>query len=176
MTSAALDHLAAASTHAERAPTVKPWLAIIQTTIHADSGDYTAAADSLHHAESVASQPTTNLPLLVDHGPAHHAAVTGHAHLQAGHHTQARAALTAALDQLLPNARRTRILVLTDLAMIELRVGNLADACRHAITAADLLRRTPYAAGATRLRAFRAAAERPIGPRALRVLDEHLAA
>jgi hypothetical protein len=60
--------------------------------------------------------------------------------------------------------------------MTELHAGNLTDACRHAITAADLLCRTPYATGTTRLRAFRAAAERPVGPRALRVLDEHLAA
>jgi transcriptional regulator with XRE-family HTH domain len=176
MTIAALDHLAAAFTHAERAPTVRPWLASIQATIHADSGNHTAAANALHHAESTAPQPTTTLPLLVDHGPAHHAAASGHAHLQAGHHTEARAALTAALDQLPPTARRTRILVLTDLAMAELHVGNLPDACRHAVTAADLLRRAPYATGATRLRAFRAAAERPIGPRALRALDEHLAA
>ena len=54
-------------------------------------------------------------------------------------------------------------------------MGNLPDACRHAITAADLLHRTPYATGTTRLRAFRTTAARPIGPRALRILDEHLA-
>jgi hypothetical protein len=60
--------------------------------------------------------------------------------------------------------------------MTELYAGNLSDACRHAITAAELLNRTAYATGATRLRAFRAAAARPISPRALRALDEHLAA
>jgi hypothetical protein len=61
--------------------------------------------------------------------------------------------------------------VLTDLAMAELHAGDLSNACRHAITAADLLRRTPYATGTTRLRTFRATAVRPMGPRAL---DEHL--
>lgn len=115
-------------------------------------------------------------PLLADHGPGHLTAVTGHVHLQAGNHTAARAALATALDQLPRTARRARILVLTDLATAELRAGNLPDACRHAITAADLLHRTSYAAGSTRLRAFRAAAARPIGPRALRALDAHLAA
>jgi hypothetical protein len=60
--------------------------------------------------------------------------------------------------------------------MAELYAGNLPDACHHAITAAGLLHRTPYATGTTRLRAFRAAAAHPIGPRALRVLDDHLAA
>jgi hypothetical protein len=59
--------------------------------------------------------------------------------------------------------------------MTELRAGRLPDACHHAITAAELLHRTPYATGTTRLRAFRTTAARPIGPRALRVLDEHLA-
>jgi transcriptional regulator with XRE-family HTH domain len=175
MTTAALDHLTAALTHAEHAPAIAPWLASIQATIHADSGDHTAAADALHRAEPATSRLATQLPLLADYGPAHLAAATGHAHLQAGHHPAARAALTAALDQLLPTARRARILVLIDLATAELRVGTLPDACRHAITAADLLYRTPYASGTTRLRAFRTAAARPIGPRALRALDEHLA-
>jgi transcriptional regulator with XRE-family HTH domain len=175
MTAAGLAHLAAALAHAECAPTIGTWLATIQATLYADSGDHTSAADALRRAESTTYQPATQPPLLVDHGPGHMAAATGHAHLQAAHHTEARAALTAALDQLPPTARRSRILTLTDLAMTELHAGNLSDACRHAITAADLLHHTPYATGATRLRAFRTTAARPIGPRTLRVLDEHLA-
>jgi transcriptional regulator with XRE-family HTH domain len=174
-TTAAIDHLDAARAHAERAPTVAPWLASIRATIHADSGDHTAAVDALHRAEPRPSQPATHSLFLLDYGPAHLAAAAGHVHLQAGHHTAARAALAAALDQLPPTARRARILALTDLATTELHAGNLPDACRHAITAANLLNRTTYATGATRLRAFRAAATRPINPRALRALDEHLA-
>ncbi|HSZ29285.1 MAG TPA: hypothetical protein VK784_05945, partial [Pseudonocardiaceae bacterium] len=175
MTTAALERLTAALTHAERAPAIAPWLASIQASIHADSGDHTAATDALHRAEPASSRPTKQLPLLTDYGPAHLAAATGHTHLQAGNHTAARAALTAALDQLPPTARRARILVLTDLATAELHAGTLPDACRHAITAADLLHHTPYATGTTHLHAFRTAAARPIGPRALRALDEHLA-
>jgi transcriptional regulator with XRE-family HTH domain/tetratricopeptide (TPR) repeat protein len=174
-TTAALDHLAAALAHAQRAPALGPWLATIQAIIHADSGDHTAATDALHRAESTAHLPAKQPPLLADHGAAHLAAATGHAHLQAGNHTAARAALVAALDQLPPTARRDRILALADLAMAELHEGNFPDACRHATTAADLLHRAPYATGTARLRAFRAIAARPIGPRALRVLDEHLA-
>jgi transcriptional regulator with XRE-family HTH domain len=175
MATAALDHLAAALAHAERAPAVASWLASVVAIIHADSGEHTAAADTLRRAESTASQPAKQSCLLFDYGPAHLAAATGHAHLQAGHHPAARTALTAALDQLPPTARRARVLALTDLAMTELHAGNVPDACCHATTAADLLHRAPYATGATRLRAFRAAAARPLGPRALRVLDEHLA-
>jgi tetratricopeptide (TPR) repeat protein len=175
MTTAAMDHLDAALAHAERAPAIAPWLASIQATIHADSGDHTAAAEALHRAEPTTAQPATRLPVLLDYGTAHLAAAAGHVHLQAGHHTAARAALAAALDQLPPTARRARILALTDLAMTELHAGNLPDACRHAITAADLLNGTTYATGATRLRAFRTAAARPISSHALRALDEHLA-
>jgi tetratricopeptide (TPR) repeat protein len=174
-TAAALDHLAAALAHAEQAPAVGPWLATIQAIIHADSGDHTSATEALHRAESTAHPPATQPPLLADHGPAHLAAATGHTHLQAGNHTAARAAFAAALDQLPATARRARILALTDLATTELHMGNVPDACRHATTAVDLLHLTPYATGTARLRAFRAVAARPIGPRALRVLDEHLA-
>ncbi|MGH3779431.1 MAG: helix-turn-helix domain-containing protein [Pseudonocardiaceae bacterium] len=174
MTAAAMNHLTAALAHTEHAPTVAPWLATIQATIYADSGDHAAAADALHRAEPTTSSPATQPPSLADHGPAHLVAATGHVHLRAGNHSAARAALIAALDQLLPTARRARILALTDLAMTELHAGDLPTACRHAITAADLLHLTPYATGTTRLRAFRATAARPIGPRALRALDEHL--
>jgi transcriptional regulator with XRE-family HTH domain len=172
MTTAALDHLVAALAHAERALALGPWLASIQAIIHADSGDHPAAAEALSRAESPVSPPS---PFLGDYGPAAHLAATGHTHFQAGHHTAARAALTAALAHLPPTARRERIVVLTDLAMTELRAGRLPEACHHAITAAELLHRTPYATGTTRLYAFRTAAAHPIGPRGLRVLDEHLA-
>jgi transcriptional regulator with XRE-family HTH domain len=176
MTGAAVNHLVAALAHAERAPAAAPWLASIQATMCADSGDHTSADDALQRAESTAHQPATQPHFqLVDYGPAHLAAATGHACLQAGKDTAARAALASALDQLPATARRARILVLVDLAWAELQAGNIPDACRHATTTADLLQRIRYATGTVRLRAFRAAAARPIGPRALRVLDEHLA-
>ncbi|HEX8761681.1 MAG TPA: tetratricopeptide repeat protein, partial [Pseudonocardiaceae bacterium] len=133
MTAAALNHLSTALTHAEHAPTVPPWLATIQATIHADSGDHTAAAHALNRAKT--SPPVTQSLSLIDHSPAHLLAATGHVHLQAGDHRAARAALTAAFDQLPSTACRARIITLTDLAMAELRAGNLPDACRHAITA-----------------------------------------
>jgi transcriptional regulator with XRE-family HTH domain len=171
MTATALNHLTAALAHGERAPAVAPWLASIQATMCADSGDHSSAHDALARAEPTPQQSTTQ----PDYGPAHLAAATGHAWLRAGNHTAARPELTAALDELPPAARRARVLVLVDLATAELHAGNIPDACRHATTAADLLRRTPYATGTTRLHAFRAAAARPIGSRALRILDEQLA-
>jgi hypothetical protein len=112
---------------------------------------------------------------LIDHSPAHLLAATGYVHLQAGDHSAARAALTAALGQLSSTALRSRILTLTNLATAEVRAGNIADACHHAIAAADLLHRVPYATGTTRLRTFRATSARPLDPQTLRALDDHLA-
>jgi hypothetical protein len=175
MTAAALNHLSTALAHAEHAPTVAPWLATIQATICADSGDHIAATQALDRAKHKTPPPGTQPLSLIDHSPAHQLATTGHIHLQAGDHDAARAALTTALDQLPPTARRSRILTLVDLATTEVRAGNLTDASRHAITAADLLHTTTYATGAIRLRAFRANAARPLDPQTLRALDDHLA-
>jgi hypothetical protein len=63
---------------------------------------------------------------------------------------------------------------LIDLAIAELHSGDLPAACSHATHAADLLRHAAYAVGATRIRAFRAAAQQPLNNGALRTLDEHL--
>jgi tetratricopeptide (TPR) repeat protein len=175
MTGAALDHLAAALAYSERATAVVPWLASIQAIIPADFGEHACAVEALHRADPAAYQPGAQVHLLSDYGDGHFAAAIGHTHLRAGYYTAARDALTAALDQLPPSARRARILVLVDLATAELHTSNIPDACRHATAAAELLQRTPYATGTARLRAFRAVAARPIGSRALRVLDEHLA-
>jgi tetratricopeptide (TPR) repeat protein len=174
MTAAALNHLSTALAHAQHAPTVAPWLASMQATICADSGDHATAAHALDRATPTIPQPDTQPLSLIDHSGGHLLVTTGHVHLQAGDHDAARAALTAALDQLPPTARRSRILTLIDLATAELRGGDLAYTCRHAITAADLLHCTTYAAGATRLRAFRATAARALDPQSLRTLDAHL--
>jgi tetratricopeptide (TPR) repeat protein len=175
MTQTALDHLAAALAYSERAPAVAPWLASIQATIHADSGEHASAVEALHRADPEAHQMGPQPHFLLHYGAGHLAAAIGHTHLRASYYAPARDALTAALDQLLPTDRRTRILVLVDLATAELHAGNIPEACRHATAAADLLQRTPYAAGIACLRAFRAVAARPIGSRVLRILDEHLA-
>ncbi|MDQ3906619.1 MAG: helix-turn-helix domain-containing protein [Actinomycetota bacterium] len=175
MTGAARDHLAAALAHAERAPAVAPWLASIQATIHADSGEHACAVEALHRADPVAHQTDAQPNSLPEYDAGHLAAAIGHIHLQASYYTAARDALTVALGQLPSTACRARILVLVDLATAELQASNIPDACRHATAAAELLERTPYATGTARLRVFRSVAARPIGSRAVRILDEHLA-
>jgi transcriptional regulator with XRE-family HTH domain/tetratricopeptide (TPR) repeat protein len=176
LTTAALDHLTAASEHARSTPAIACWLATIEATIHADRGEHAAARDALDRARTALDQPAGRPAPASFHncGAVHLIAAIGHVLLRAGDHGGARETLTAALDQVRPTARRQRVLVLVDLATAELYSGNLPAACSYATQAADLLHHFSYATGSTRLRAFRDAAARPIGSQALRVLDESL--
>jgi transcriptional regulator with XRE-family HTH domain len=175
MTIAGLDHLAAATEHARSTFPIASWLAAIEATIHADRGEHAAARQALDRAHAALSQsagrPTP--AWFHDGGTATLAAATGHVLLQAGDHSGARDALTVALSQLRPTARRHRVLLLVDLATVELHTGDLPAACSRATDAALLLHHAAYAIGAARLRAFRAAAA-PLNGAALRALDEHL--
>jgi transcriptional regulator with XRE-family HTH domain len=176
LATAALYHLNEASGHAQSVSAIACWLATVEATIHADRGDYVAARDALDRAKAAldqsASRPTP--ASFHHHGTAHLTVATGHVLLRAGDHGGAREVLTAALDQLRPTARRHRVLVLIDLATAQLHSGNLPTACCCATQAAELLQHATYVTGAAHLRAFRDAAAHPIGPRALRVLDECL--
>lgn len=177
MTVAALEHLTTAGDHARPSPTLTGWLASLEATIHADQGDHPAARDALHRARTALAGPTSHpAPASLSWPtPAGLTAATGHTALRAGDHPAARQALADALDQLPPTARRHRILVLLDLATAELQANDPAAACAHASDAAALLHQAPYATGTTALRAFRAAADRPLDTRALRALDQQLA-
>jgi transcriptional regulator with XRE-family HTH domain/tetratricopeptide (TPR) repeat protein len=176
LTTAALDHLTTASEHARSTPALASWLATMEATIHADRGDHPAARDALDRARTALDQPAGRPAPASFHdcGAAYLTAATGHVLLQAGDHGAACEALTAALDQFRPSARRQRVLVLVDLATAELHSGDLPAACSHATQAADLLHHFSCATGSTRLRAFRDAAARPIGSQALRILDQSL--
>ncbi|MGH3864549.1 MAG: helix-turn-helix domain-containing protein [Pseudonocardiaceae bacterium] len=174
MTIAALDHLTQAAELTRSRPAIASWLATIEATIHADRGEHAAARQALDRAAQ--SQPTGRPTPSPSHDSitANLAAATGHVLLQADDYSGARDTLTAVLDRSRSTPRRQRVLALVDLATAELHSGNLPAACAHATHAANLLHQTAYAAGAARLRAFRAAAQRPLNSGALRDLDEHL--
>jgi transcriptional regulator with XRE-family HTH domain len=176
LSTAALDHLAAAHEHARSTPAIASWLATIEATIRADRGDHAAARDALDRAQTALDQPGGR-PALTSfhyHGTEQLTAATGHILLRAGDHSHACEVLTAAVADSCLTLRRQRVLILVDLATAELRSGNLADACSHATQAAELLQQTAYAIGTARLRTFRTAAQRPLNSGALRALDEHL--
>ena len=142
---------------------------------HANRGDHAAARQALDRAHAALSQPAGRpAPAwFQDGGTGNLAAATGHVLSRAGDHSGAREALTMALGQLRPTARRQRVLLLVDLATIELHLGDLPAACSHTTDAALLLHHAAYATGAARFRAFRAAAA-PLNGKAFRALDEHL--
>jgi transcriptional regulator with XRE-family HTH domain/tetratricopeptide (TPR) repeat protein len=175
MSMAALDHLTAARNHAASTPAVASWLASIEATIQADQGDHAAAREALDCARAALDQPgRRSVPAwfcwcMTDLG-----AARGHALLQAGDHNGARETLTAALNQPRQTPRRQRVLILIDLATVELNSGDLPNACTHATQAATLLHHVAYSLGAARLRAFRDAAQHPLPSAARRALDEHL--
>ncbi|HET9257305.1 MAG TPA: helix-turn-helix transcriptional regulator [Pseudonocardiaceae bacterium] len=175
MSMAALDHLTAAHDHAVSTPAVASWLASIEATIQADRGDHDAAREALGRARAALGQPGGRCaPAWFRWSTTDLGAATGHALLQAGDHHGARETLTAALNQPRQIPRRQRVLILIDLAAVELNSGHCPNACSCATQAATLLHHVAYALGATRLRAFRAAAQGPLPGAARRALDECL--
>ncbi|MGH2881197.1 MAG: hypothetical protein ACRDPA_00600 [Solirubrobacteraceae bacterium] len=161
---AALDHLAAGSEHARSTPAIASWLDTIEATIHADRGEHAAANEALDRAQVILDQAGGRAaPASFRHpGTPLLSAASGYVLSRAGDYTGACQRLTVALDQSHPLPRRQRVLVLIDLATAELHSGDLPAACFHATQAADLLHYAAYAVGATRLHAFRAAAQLPL--------------
>ncbi|HET9257300.1 MAG TPA: helix-turn-helix transcriptional regulator [Pseudonocardiaceae bacterium] len=177
MSTAALDHLTAASQHARSTPAVACWLATTEATIHADRDAHSAAHEALDRAHTALSTPGPAAPAWFRSwcpATTHVSVATSHVLLRAGDYSSAREKLTAALNQPGHTPRRQRVLILIDLATAELASGNYPDACAHATQAATLLHQVAHAFGAARLRVFRDTAQRPLPSAARRALDEHL--
>ncbi|HEY0436560.1 MAG TPA: hypothetical protein VGC92_07975 [Phenylobacterium sp.] len=176
LTTAALDHLTAATEHARSTPVITSWLAATEATIHADRDNHAAARDALDRARTALDQAGGRSAPASFHqyGTAQLTAATGHILLRAGDHSHARELITAAVRNRCPTGRRQRVLLLIDLATTELHSNNLAAACFHATQAVELLHQAAYAVGMVRLRVFRTAAEQPLPSEALRALDHRL--
>jgi tetratricopeptide (TPR) repeat protein len=176
LTTAALDHLTAASENARSTPAITSWLATIEATIHADRGEHAAAREALDRAHIVLDQPAGRLAPASFHNPCttQLSAATGYVLSLGGDYIGASERLTMVLKRAHSIPRRQHVLVLIDLATAQLHSGDLPAACSHATQAAQLLSHAAYAVGAARLRAFRAATQRRLNDGALRVLDEHL--
>lgn len=162
-TAAALDHLKSATDHAENDPATMTWLAGVEAMIHADNGNDLAAREALRR--------TTNSDLATRTAQR---AAAGHVHLRRGDLDSAYTALTGALATAPTTARRLRVLILADLAVTALQAGDAAAACAHAAEAVELLRKTPYATGVNRLRAFRSTAAHQLNRHTLRGLDQQI--
>lgn len=175
---AALDYLHGAATHAEREPHsgVRSWLSAVESEMHTNAGNHTAALHAVDHARDALTDPglAPALPWFDYFNATRLAGFAGYTALRAGRYDDARTELRGALDTLPATAIKQRAVFLADLATVELHEGNVDHACRIASDAADQLHQAGYATGAGRLREFRAAVEPWKTTAPVKALDEQL--
>ncbi len=177
---AALDYLHGAATHLKPQPhgPITSWLAAVESEMHTNAGNPTAALHALDRARDALAAPglTLELPWFDYYDATRLAGFTGYATLRAGRYDDARTELDTALGTLSRSAVKQRAVFLTDLATVELHDGNLDHACTIAADAADKLHQAGYATAAGRLRKFRIALDPWKTTTPVRSLDEQLAA
>lgn len=177
---AALDYLHAADEHLRFTPCgpIASWLAAVESEMHTNSGNPTAALHALDRARDALAAPglTLELPWFDYYDATRLAGFAGYATLRAGRYNDARAELSGALGELARSAVKQRAVFLADFATVELHDGNLDHACKIATDAAHQLHQAGYATGAGRLRELRAALDPWKTTTPVRVLDEQLAA
>lgn len=176
---AAKDYLHGASQHLTRHAhgPLSSWLAAVESEIQTNAGQHGAALAAIDRAQEGLARPglVPALPWFDYYDETRLAGFTGYAALRAGDFDRSRAALTDALDQLPEQAVKQRAVFLSDLATVHLHDGDLDEACRTAVSAADELHRAGYATGSDRLHQFRAAVAQWSDTPAVRMLDEQLA-
>jgi len=176
---AALDYLHGASEQLRSAPCrpITSWLAAVESEMHTNAGNPTAALHALDRARDTLALPglTLELPWFDYYDATRLCGFAGYATLRAGRYDDARIELGTALSKLPRLAVKQRAVFLADLATVELHDGNLDHACKLAADAADQLHQAGYATGAGRLRDFRAALDPWKTTTPVRALDEQLA-
>jgi transcriptional regulator with XRE-family HTH domain len=176
---AALDYLHGADEHLRSEPCqpIASWLAAVESEMHTNAGNPTAALRAVDLARDALAAPglTLELPWFDYYDATRLSGFAGYATLRAGRYDDARAELGSALGKLSRSAVKQRAVFLTDLATVELHDGDLDHACTIAADAARQLHQAEYATGAGRLRDFRAALEPWKTSIPVRSLDEQLA-
>jgi transcriptional regulator with XRE-family HTH domain len=177
---AALDYLHGAGQHLKSEPhgPMESWLAAVESEMHTNAGNTTAALHALDRARDALAVPglAPQLPWFDYYDATRLAGFAGYATLRAGRYDDARTELGTALGELARSAVKQRAVFLADFATVELHDGNLDHACKIAADAADQLHQAGYATGAGRLREFRAALQPWQTTIPVRTLDEQLAA
>ena len=136
--------------HVERQPhgPVSSWLAAIESEMHTNAG---ATARPRWLPSTVPALPSTrpglhsNLPWFDYYDSPRLDGFAGYAELRARRFDESRATLTNALDRLPRQAVKQRAVFLCDLATVQLHDGEVDEACRVAVQAADHLHRAGYA-------------------------------
>jgi transcriptional regulator with XRE-family HTH domain len=177
---AALDYLRGAGEHLKLEPCgpITSWLAAVESEMHTNAGNPTAALHALDRARDTLAAPglTPKLPWFDYYDATRLCGFAGYATLRAGRYDDARTELSTALGKLSRSAIKQRAVFLADLATVELHDGNLDHACTLAADAARQLHQAGYATGAGRLHEFRAAIDPWQTTTPVRALDEQLAA
>jgi transcriptional regulator with XRE-family HTH domain len=177
---AALDYLHGAGEQLRSQPCgpIASWLAAVESEMHTNANNPTAALRSLDRARDALAAPglALELPWFDYYDATRLAGFAGYATLRAGRNDDARTELGAALAKLSRSAVKQRAVFLADLATVEPHDGNLDQACTIAADAAGQLHQAGYAIGAGRLRDLRVALEPWNTTTPVRVLDEQLAA
>lgn len=176
---AALDYLHGADQQLRRGQPCGPvmsWLAAVESEMHTNAGNPTAALQALDRARDGLAAPglVPELPWFDYYDATRLAGFSGYTELRAGRYDGARTELGTALGSLPRSAVKQRAVFLTDLATVELHDGDLDQACAIAADAAKQLHQAGYATGTGRLREFRIAVEPWKTAIPVRALDEQL--
>ncbi|MBQ1117180.1 helix-turn-helix transcriptional regulator [Streptomyces sp. C3-3] len=171
--------IVAARTYARRgdSPTLLlAWLDAVEAECETRASNTRTALHLIGHGEDVLAAGNEHpVPEWFDWFSAPRlAAFKGNTQLRAGHLPQARATLSAALDQLPEAEEKQRSVVLGDLAAVEAAAGDVDAACQYAVRALDQLKRTWYATGMDRVRDVRQALVAHQHEQCVRDLDERL--
>jgi hypothetical protein len=175
---AALDHLAAAraALAGQPHPLISSWVDAIESEVLANAGDHVAALFAIDRAREALSSEVgdDDRPRWFDYYDATRlAGFAGYANLLAGRYEAARAELEEALTLPLAAAKQRSVL-LTDLATVYYRDGELDEACRTAISAVDELAQAGYATGSGRVRSFLRLVHPHASSPAVRTLNERV--
>jgi hypothetical protein len=175
----AAERMIAARTYARRGPAsaeFAAWLDAAEAECETRCGDTRTALNLIAHAEDALAAGSENAtpPWMDWFGPARLAAFKGNVQLKAGHLPQARSTLSAALEDLLPEAEKQRSVLLGDLAAVEAAAGDPQAACAYAIRALEQLALTWYATGMERVREVRRALAKWQNETCVRDLDDRL--
>ncbi|WP_371625145.1 transcriptional regulator [Streptomyces sp. NBC_01116] len=176
---AAAQRMVAARTYARRGDSpglFLAWLDAVEAECETRAGNTRTALNLIGHGEGVLTAGDERpMPEWFDWFSAPRlAAFKGNTQLRAGHLPQARATLSAALDQLPQAEEKQRSVVLADLAAVEAAAGAPVEACQYAVRALDQLKRTWYATGMDRVREARQALVAHQHEQCVRDLDERL--
>lgn len=152
------------------------WLDCVEAECETRCGNVRIALNLLHHAEDVLAAGSETQPAdwMDWFSPVRLQAFKGNTQLKAGHATHARTTLLAVLEQLPADSGKQRVVVLGDLAAVEIAEKHPVEACAYAEQALEQLAATSYETGMDRVREVRRQLQPWADEACVRRLDDRL--